>query len=154
MSFSMNLHEKIRSELKEAMKAGDAERRDTLRFLESAVKNEAIEKRKPVTELTDEEVIAVVKRMAKQRMDSIGSYRTGGREDLAAKEESELVILRSYLPEEMPAEEVMALVREAAFESGAASKADFGKAMGLAMKKVAGRADGSVVKKCLEEILA
>ncbi len=149
----MNLHERIRGELKEAMKTGDAEKRDTLRFLESAVKNEAIERRKPVTELTDDEVIAVVKRMAKQRMDSIASYRAGAREDLAAKEEAELQFLKGYLPAEMPVEEVMGLVREAVTESGAASKADFGKAMGLAMKKVAGRADGAVVKQFLEEIL-
>jgi uncharacterized protein YqeY len=149
----MNLHERIRGELKDAMKAGDAEKRDTLRFLESAVKNEAIEKRKPVTELSDEEVVAVVKRMAKQRMDSIESYRAGGRKDLVAKEEAELLFLKGYLPAEMPVEEVIGLVREAVTESGAVSKADFGKAMGLAMKKVAGRADGSVVKKCLEEVL-
>ena len=139
--------------MKQAMKAGDAQKRDTLRFLESALKNEAIEKRKPVTELTDDEVIAVVKRMAKQRMDSIESYRAGGREDLAAKEEAELLFLKGYLPAEMPIEEVRQLVTEAVSESGATSKADFGKVMGLAMKKVAGRADGMIVKKFLEEIL-
>lgn len=150
----MNLHERIRNELKEAMKAGDAFKRDTLRLLESAVKNEAIERRKPVVELSDEEVVAVIKRMAKQRMDSIESYRAGGREDLAAKEETELSLIREYLPAEMPVEEVRTLVAEAISESGAASRADFGKAMGLAMKKVAGRADGSVVKGLLEEILA
>jgi len=149
----MGLHERIRGEMKQAMKAGDAQKRDTLRFLESALKNEAIEKRKPVTELTDDEVIAVVKRMAKQRMDSIESYRAGGREDLAAKEEAELLFLKGYLPAEMPIEEVRQLVTEAVSESGATSKADFGKVMGLAMKKVAGRADGMIVKKFLEEIL-
>lgn len=149
----MNLHERIRSELKEAMKAGDAFKRDTLRLLESAIKNEAIEQRKPAAELTDEEVAAVIKRMAKQRMDSIESYRTGGREDLAVKEEAELSLIREYLPAEMPIEAVRALVVEAISESGAASKADFGKVMGLAMKKVAGRADGSVVKNLLEETL-
>jgi uncharacterized protein YqeY len=149
----MGLYERILDEMKGAMKAGDATRRDALRFLGSAVKNEAIERRKPVTELTDEEVTFVVKRMAKQRTDSIESYRAGGREDLAAKEEAELVMLRAYLPAELPIEEVRSLVREAIEESGSALKADFGKAMGLAMKKVAGRADGTVVKRCLEEIL-
>ncbi len=150
----MNLHERIRSELKEAMKAGDAFKRDTLRLLESAIKNDAIERRKPSVELSDDEVTAVIKRMAKQRMDSIESYRAGGREDLAVKEEAELSLIRGYLPAEMPVEEVRMLVAEAVSESGAVSKADFGKAMGLAMKKVAGRTDGGVVKRLLEEILA
>jgi len=150
----MTLYETIHSALKEAMKAGDAMKRDTIRLLESALKNEAIEKRKPVTELQDDEVVAILRRLSKQRRESAESYRAGDREDLAVKEDAELALISEYLPAAMSESDIRALVAEAKVETGASSKADFGKLMGATAKKVAGRADGNIVKALVEEALA
>lgn len=150
----MALYETIHGDLKTAMKQGDAARRDTIRLLESALKNEAIEKRKPVTELQDEEVVAVLRRLAKQRRESAESYRAGNREDLAVKEDAELVLISEYLPAAMSEAEIRVLIAEAKTETGASSKADFGKLMGATAKKVAGRADGNTVKTLVEEALS
>jgi uncharacterized protein YqeY len=150
----MALYETIHGDLKDAMKQGDAMRRDTIRLLESALKNEAIEKRKPVTDLSDEEIVAVLRRLSKQRRESAESYRVGGREDLASKEEAELVLITEYLPAAMPEAEIRVLIAEAKAETGASSKADFGKLMGATSKKVAGRADGNIVKALVEEALS
>jgi len=150
----MTLYETIQSDLKEAMKAGDAAKRDVLRMIGSALKNEAIELRKPATELSDAESVAVLRRLAKQRRESVESFRAGGRPDLAESEESELVVIGAYLPADLPDDEIRKLVAEAKAETGASSKADFGKLMGAAAKKVAGRADGNTVKKFVEKALA
>ncbi|HWQ59848.1 MAG TPA: GatB/YqeY domain-containing protein [Candidatus Fimivivens sp.] len=150
----MTLYETIQSDLKEAMKAGDAARRDVIRMIGSALKNEAIELRKPVTELSDQEAVAVLRRLSKQRRESAESYRAGGREDLAQKEEAELAFIGAYLPANLPDDEIRKIVAETKAETGAASKADFGKLMGAASKKVAGRADGNTVKRFVEEALA
>lgn len=150
----MALYETIHDGLKIAMKQGDTARRDIIRLLESALKNEAIEKRKPVTELADDEVVAVLRRLSKQRRESAESYRAGGREDLASQEEAELELIAGYLPASMPEAEIRALIAEAKTETGASSKADFGKLMGATSKKVAGRADGNTVKALVEEALS
>lgn len=150
----MTLYETIQGDLKEAMKAGDAAKRDVLRMIGSALKNEAIELRKPATELSDAESVAVLRRLAKQRRESVESFRAGGRPDLAENEESELVVIGAYLPANLPDDEIRKLVAEAKAETGVSSKADFGKLMGAAAKKVAGRADGNTVKKFVEEALA
>ncbi|NTW29979.1 MAG: GatB/YqeY domain-containing protein [Candidatus Moranbacteria bacterium] len=150
----MTLYETIHNDLKEAMKAGDAARRDVLRMVGSALKNEAIELRKAATELADTESVVVLRRLAKQRRESIASFLAGGRADLAGQEESELAIIGAYLPANLPDDEIRKLVGEAKAETGAASKADFGKLMGAASKKVAGRADGATVRRFVEEALA
>lgn len=150
----MALYETIHGALKDAMKQGDATRRDTIRLIESALKNEAIELRKPVAELSDGEVVAVLRRLSKQRRESAESYRAGGREDLAVKEDAEGALIGEYLPAAMPEEEIRAIVAEAKLEVGASSRADFGKLMGAATKKIAGRADGNTVKRFVEEALS
>jgi uncharacterized protein YqeY len=149
----MTLQEQLREDLKAAMRAGETKKRDVIRFLESAVKNVAIEKRKPVTELTDEEVQEVIKRSVKQRKDSIEQFIAGGREDLATKEREEVEILQAYLPQMLDESVVRELVAQALAESGVTDMSGFGKAMGAAVKLVAGRADGTVVKHLLEEEL-
>lgn len=149
----MTLYETLGNHLKEAMKSGDTFRRDTLRLVQSAVKNVAIEKRKPATELSDSEVEDVVRRLVKQRKDSIEQYRAGGREDLATTEESELAILVVYLPQAMPEAELKTLVKEALRESGITEKTKMGQAMGAVMKKIAGRASGDDVRKVVESLL-
>lgn len=149
----MNLKEKIISDLKSAMKAGDAFRRDVLRFLDSAIKNAEIEKKKRETGLTDEEVMEIVARSVKQRRDSISQYEAGGRADLAEKEKKELEIISAYMPEQIGEDEVRIIVKEAIATVGSSSKTDTGKIMGAAMGKLKGKADGNLVRKIVEEEL-
>lgn len=150
----MTLYETIGNHLKEAMKSGDTVRRDTLRMLQSAVKNVAIDKRKAPAELIDSEVEDVIRRLTKQRKDSIEQYRAGNREDLAEKEEVELAMLAAYLPQAMPEAELRVLVEEALREAGIAEKSKMGQAMGMVMKKVAGRASGDDVRRMVESLLS
>lgn len=142
-------YEVIMTELKEAMKAGNTEKRDTLRLLQSALKNHAIDARTPVEEMTGEDILTVIKKLVKQRKDSITQYREGGREDLVAQEEVELNILAAYLPAEMSDEALATLVDEVLAEGGFATKADIGKATGMVMKKAAGQVSGDRVKEVL-----
>ncbi len=150
----MALYETVGGDLKQAMKTGDAFRRDTLRLLQSAVKNVAIEKRTAATELSDAEVEDVIKKLVKQRKDSITQYTAGGRSDLAAKEQEELALLAAYLPEALPEAELTVLVKEALFGAGLTTKDKLGQAMGVAMKQVAGRADGDAVRRVVETLLS
>ncbi len=129
--------------LKNAQLARDKVRVSTLRLLLSEIKNIQIQKG---VELSDADVISVIQKEAKKRRESIESFRSGGREDLALREEAELSILNAYLPAQLTQEELIGLVTEAIKESGASSLADMG--------KVAGRADGSVVSALVKEKLS
>lgn len=141
-------------ELKVAMKSGDILKRDTIRFVQSAVKNEAIELRKSATELSDEEVLLVIKKISKQRKDSIAQYQAANRMDLVEKEQAELALIEVYLPAQLPEAEVERIVREAITETGATDRGALGKVMGVAMKKAAGQADGNVIRIIAERLLA
>lgn len=148
------LIETIGSDMKGAMRSGDTLRRDVLRFLVSALKNEALEKRKPLQELSDDEAIAVVRRSVKQRKDSIEQYQSGGREELAEKEQKEKEILEAYLPA-LPDESVIrAAVEQALRETGATSPRDLGKVMGVAMKLASGAPGDEVRRVVLEQLTA
>ena len=149
----MSLKEKITADLKDAMKSGDAKKRDTLRLLDSAIKNTEIEKKKRETGLSDEEIIEVVARSIKQRKDSVSQYEAGGRPELAENEKAEIEILSVYMPEQMSEEKIREAVKEIIVATGMTSKADMGKVMGQAMGKLKGQADGNVVKKIVEEEL-
>jgi uncharacterized protein len=149
----MNLKEKISVDIKEAMKSGETLRRDTLRMLESMVKNTEIEKMKKEEGLSDVEVLEVISRAVKQRRDSIEQFEKGGRADLADKEKKEMEILVAYLPEQLGEDKIRESVKEIIAQTGAASKADIGKVMGQVMGKLKGQADGNVVKKIAEELL-
>lgn len=130
-------------------------KRDTLRLLQSAVKNVAIEKRQAPAELPDAEVEAVIKKLVKQRKDSVEQYEAGNRPDLAAQEKrKELDFLATYLPAAMPESELRNLVSEALAEAGIATKDQMGQAMGVVMKKVAGRASGDDVKRVVMSLLS
>ena len=139
------------------MRSGDTVRRDTLRLLDSAVKNSEIEKKKRETGLSDEEVLEVIARAVKQRQDSIRQFEEGGRPELAEKEKIELDILMPYLPEQLSEEAIAAVVSEVIAQTGATGVGDLGKVMGQAMGRMKGEADGNVVreiaKKLLEEIV-
>lgn len=150
----MGLYQTLGDDLKQAMKAGETFRRDTLRLLQSAVKNVAIDKRVAPAELSDTDVEDVIKRLVKQRKDSITQYRAGNREDLAEKEEEELALLSVYLPEAMGVAELSALVADALKEAGLTTKDKMGQAMGVVMKKVAGRASGDDVRRVVESLLS
>ena len=149
----MSFKQKITADLKDAMKAGDTVKRDTLRFLDAAIKNVEIEKKKREEGLTDEEILEVVSRSVKQRKDSIAQFVSGGRPELAEKEEAEIAILMTYMPEQMSEDKVREIVKEVIAQTGAASKADIGKVMGQAMGRLKGQADGNLVKKIAEEAL-
>ncbi len=153
----MTLKEKITADLKDAMRAKDNVRRDTLRLIDSAIKNVEIEKRsasrRSETGLGDEEVLEVIGRAVKQRLDSIRQFTDGGRKDLAEKEQIELDIIMPYLPAQLSEDEIRATVKEVIASFGAASKADIGKVMGQAMGRMKGKADGNLVKKIVEEYL-
>jgi len=135
----MPLTDTIRTEMTSAWRAGETERRDTLRLLIAALDNGRIAAGHP---LSDEEALQVLRREAKQRRDSIEAYTAGARPDLAAKERAELDIIASFLPPELPDDELAALARAVIEETGASGPGDIGKVMGPLMQRVEGRADG------------
>ncbi len=149
----MSLKQTIAEDMKAAMKEGNVLKRDTLRMLDSMIKNTEIEKMKKETGLTDEEVIEVVTRAVKQRKDSISQFEAGGRPELAEKEKNEIEILSAYMPAQLGEAEVRKVVKEVILAAGAASKADMGKVMGQVMSRLKGQTDGNVVKKIVEEEL-
>lgn len=138
----MTLSERLNTDMKSAMKAQDVSLLSTIRMLKSAVQNQEIALGH---ELSDVEVLATLEKQAKQRRDSIEQYRAGNREDLAAREESELAIIEAYLPQKMDSEALTQLVDAAISESEATSVSDMGKVIKLVMEKAAGAADGKQV---------
>lgn len=149
----MSLREKLISDLKDAMKAKDPVRRDTLRLIDAALKNTEIEKKKRETGLPEEEILEVIGKLAKQRNDSIKQFTDGGRPDLAEKEKVELEIIEQYLPEQMGEDEVRKVVQEVITEVNPQTPSDLGKVMGQAMAKLKGKADGNLVRKIAQEEL-
>ncbi|KKP80230.1 MAG: hypothetical protein A2271_02890 [Candidatus Moranbacteria bacterium RIFOXYA12_FULL_35_19] len=147
------LKQKIQEDLKIAMKAGDSAKRDTLRMLDSMIKNCEIEKKKRETGLSDEEIQEVIARAIKQRRDSVSQYTAGGRPELAQKENQEIEILIGYMPAQMSEESARVEVLKIIAEVGAVSKSEIGKVMGKAMKDLKGKVDGNLVKKIAEEEL-
>src|ERR1700756_4691182 len=126
---TMTLSQRIDSDIKEAMRAKDTTKLSVLRMLKSALKYGAIAKSGAEAELNDAEAAQVIRKQAKQRQDSIESFEKGGRAELAAKENEELSILQSYLPQAMSSEEIAKAVRETITEVGATSKAQMGAVM-------------------------
>ena len=141
----MSFQARIDNDLKEAMKARQAERLAVLRMLKSALKNAAIEKGGVDFQLNEPDALAVVRKELKKRHDSIESFTKGGRPELAAKETAEAEILRAYLPQALSPEELRQLVAECIAETGATSKAQMGAVMKLAVERAAGRADGKAL---------
>lgn len=148
------LADRIPQDLKEAMKARDQTRLTVLRSLKSALTNAAIEKGGLGTELDEAEATAVLRKQLKQRQDSLEQFANAGRDELADKERAEIVILETYLPQQLSNEEIIALVDQAMAETGAASKADMGKVMKLLQERSAGRADGKTLSREVAKRLA
>jgi uncharacterized protein YqeY len=147
----MTLHESIKAELKEAMKAKEAVRLRVVRGLLTMFMNEMVSTgRTPQDLLTDDEVMAVIKRAAKQRKESITQYEAAARPELAAPEKEELVVLEGYLPTMMTIEEITPVVIAKKAELGITDKAKMGILVGAVMKELAGKADGADVKTVVE----
>lgn len=146
----MSLKEKIKNNLKGAMKSGDNIARGVLRLLSSDIRNEEIAQKK---ELADNDVLKIIKRNVKNRKESIEQYKTGGRKDLAEQEEKELEILEKYMPKQMSENEIRKIVSDAIKKMEVSGVSDFGKVMGIAMKKAGGNVDGNVVSGIVKEEL-
>ena len=147
------LLKQLKKEVKMALLSRDNVRLTVLRGLMASFTNELVAtKRKPQEELSDEEVIAVIKRAVKQRKDSIDQFRKGGREDLASSEESELKILETFLPKMMSKEDVKKKAVEVKERLGIADKSKIGQLIGATMKELKGMADGADVKEVMESL--
>ena len=146
----MSLKAEIQEAVKIALKSGDAVTLSTLRLLLSALHNEEIKLRK---ELTTDEIQKTITTLCKQRSEAIELFRKGGREELAQKEEAELLVLKRYLPHPLSEDEVAALIRTSINEAGAKGIQDLGKVMKLLMPKVAGRSDGKRVNEMTKALL-
>jgi uncharacterized protein len=147
----MSLKDQITDDMKAAMRAKESERLTTIRLLIAEIKRKEVDER---IELNDAQVLAVVEKMIKQRKDSITQFESGGRQDLADKEKSELAVLAAYMPAGLSDEEVAAEVAAAVAASGAAGPQDMGKVMGILKPKLAGRADMTAVSAQVKKALA
>jgi len=147
----MSLKARISDDLKAAMRAGDARRRDALRLLLAALKQREVDERK---ELEDIEIVSVIDKMIKQRRDSIAQFEKGGRQDLADAEKFETDVLQGYMPQALSEDEVAAAVSDAIAAAGAKSPADMGRVMGALKGKLAGRADMSKVSALVKQRLS
>ena len=149
------LHEEIKGKIKEAMMAKDAVRLEVFRGMSAAFTNDLVAKgRKPQEILSDEEALAVITRLSKQRKDSIEQYAKGGREDLVAEESAQLAVLETYLPKLMDAGEVMEIARAKQAELGITDATKKGMLMSALMKDLKGKADGTIVKEVVDSLFA
>jgi len=147
----MNLNQRLETDMRSALKAGDSLRLSVLRMALSPIKMLAIEKN--LKEVSDGEVVSILQRQIKQRRESISQFNKGNRPDLAEKETKELAILEAYMPKQLTDDELMEIVKLAISESGAVSRADMGKVMKLVMEKAKGKADGKIVNQFVMQFL-
>jgi uncharacterized protein YqeY len=149
----MSLHEQIKGELKDALKAKDQVKLRTVRSMLTAFTNELVAtSRTPQAILEDNEVLAVIKRLAKQRKDSIEQYEAADRHDLSEPEKEELVVLESYLPQMMSQEQIRPIAEAKKTELNITDKSKMGMLVGAVMKELAGKADGADVKSVVESL--
>ena len=146
----ISLKEKLANDLKAALKEKQERKVSVLRMIAADVKNLEIQNRKPAA---DGDVLKILSSQARKHQDSITQFKSGNRPDLVAAEEEELAVIKSYLPAELGADELKKIIDEAISETGAASAADFGKAMKAVMAKAKGQADGQTVSQMLKEKL-
>jgi hypothetical protein len=147
----MTLKEQLTDELKIAMRAGDVARRDTIRLLQAAIKQEEIDRQ--VT-LDDAGVLAVLQKQAKQRRESIADYEKAGRTDLIAEEQMQLTIIETFLPQMMSQAEVEQLARQAIAELGVTDAKGMGQVMAKLMPQVKGKADGRMVNEVVRRLIS
>lgn len=145
------MQDKIRQDMKEAMKARDAARTAALRMLVAAIKNEQVAKQK---DLEDADVIAVIQREIKSTREALEQFRAAGRDDLVDKTEAELAVYEQYIPEQVSGADLEKIVDEAIAAVGAASKADMGKVMKEVMATHRGQVDGKAVQQLVMQKLS
>ena len=148
------LKQKLKEELRQSMLARNGLKTSVLRMLLSAINYYEIQKGGAGYEATDEDILSVIQKEAKQRRDSIEEYKKAERPELADKEIKELEMLQEYLPQQMDEEKIKALVKESIAQTGAKTAADMGKVMGTLMPKIKGKADGGLVSKIVRESLS
>jgi uncharacterized protein YqeY len=146
----MDLKERLTGDCRQAMKDGDKLKVSTIRLVLSEIKNAEIAKR---TELDEDELLSVVSREARKRRESIEEFGKGGRQDLVDKEERELEMIESYMPEQLSEDEVRRTVEQTIADVGATSASDLGKVMGALMPRLKGKADGKKVNQMVRELL-
>jgi len=146
----MSLKEQIKNDIKEAMRAKETRKRDTLRNILAAIKQIEVDERR---ELSDADVEKILMKYAKQREDAIVQFKEAGRDDLVAKDEAELALVQSYLPEPMSDDELETVLEEIIAETGASSMKDMGKVMGAAKSAIGSRADGGRINQIVKKLL-
>ena len=146
----MTLKQTLTEDMKAAMKAGDKDRLGVIRLINAAIKQREVDER---IELDDAEVVSVLGRMLKQRRDSVSQYEAAAREDLAAIERAEIVVIEGYLPAQMDEAAINAEIDAAVAATGAAGPADMGKLMGALKPKLAGKADMGLVSRLVKQKL-
>lgn len=147
----MSLKDQLKDQQKLAMLAKDKQRLGAIRLLMAEIKQREVDTR---VELTDEDILAVVTKMVKQRRDAISHFEAAGRQDLADKESAEIVVLQEFLPQQLTADEISALIEQAIAQSGAAVMADMGKVMAVLKPNIQGRADIGAVSAQVKTRLA
>lgn len=147
----MSMKQQLTDDMKAAMKAGEKDKLGVIRLINAAIKQKEVDER---IELDDTAVIAVLDKMVKQRKDSVSQYEAANREDLAAIERAEIVVIEAYLPAKMGEAEIAAAIQAAIAETGATGPADMGKLMGALKPRLAGQADMGVVSKLVRQALA
>ncbi|ETY74147.1 GatB/YqeY domain-containing protein [Lactiplantibacillus fabifermentans] len=146
----MSLVDTLNGDLKAAMKARDKQSLSVIRMLKSALMNEQIN---AGHDLTDEEAVSVVSRELKQRKESLSEFESANRQDLVDGVKAEIAIVEKYMPKQLSADEVEAIVKETIQQVGATNKGDFGKVMGAVMPKLKGQADGKLINQTVKSLL-
>ena len=147
----MTLKEQLTADMKAAMKAGDKDRLGVIRLINAAIKQKEVDER---IELDDAAVLAVLEKMVKQRKDSVSQFDAAGREDLAAVERAEIVVIEKYLPAKLGETEILAAIEAAIAQTGASGPADMGKLMGALKPALAGQADMGQVSALVKQRLS
>ena len=147
----MTLKQRLTDDMKAAMKSGDKASLGVIRLINAAIKQREVDER---IELDDAAVLAVLEKMVKQRKDSVTQYEAAAREDLAAIERAEIVVIERYLPEKLGEAEILAAIDAAIAQTGAAGPADMGKLMAVLKPQLAGQADMGEVSKLVKQTLA
>ncbi|WP_295420069.1 GatB/YqeY domain-containing protein [Sulfurovum sp.] len=146
----MSLKERIKTDIKEAMRAKDTAKRDTLRNLQAAIKQIEVDERR---DLNDADVEAILMKYAKQREDAKAQFANAGRDDLVTKEEAELALVKTYLPEPMDDAELESILEEIIATVAATSMKDMGRVMGAAKSAIGSRADGGRINQMVKKLL-
>lgn len=146
----MEVRDQLKADLKTAMREGDTTTRDVLRMMMAAIKQVEVDQR---IELDNDGVMAVLTKQSKRRRESIAEFEKAGRDDLIAKEQSDLVVIDKYLPKMLSHEEVTAVVAPVVTELGVSDMKDMGRVMGKVMPLLKGKADGKVVNQVVRELI-